>query len=584
MDFLSFLERSGLADETALSLSVSRRVAAVMQQAPSLAAVLENGPTEAVAGLTPDELRALGHAHRRWRRWRDALSSLPEDHPLYETAATCTTRPDELHLLGAVDIEPEQAQPLLELWAECLQLGRQQGHVRVDAGEKLGGKGGRPLQGSPWAELVGMSLSVDGLQAKTWLGIRHGTRRGALTYSLQVPADAVRRSAAGEGEEAGALLDAIVPALSEGLIESLDQQSQEATLRLAADRYLGVLRARPVRSDRIVAVYVGRARDPVGLAMLGREGREQEHTVLQPGPDWGQRLERFFSERRPEHAVLPSEAPAERLLAEVARRLPPRLPTTRVRRAALDLARRTLPDLSEGLPPVVQAAVALGRRAIDPNGEWSRLDPAELDLVPFQGDLDPEAVREGLVEARLARAAGAPPRPARTPAVPALGGPEPAQRTGGGRRRVVVEAPRARYGRSRPPVQRKKVQVVGEEVEVRSLDDLRSGMLVKGTVTNTSRFGAFVSMGLSDEGLIHVSELADHYVADPAEVVTVGQDVTARVLQVDTDRRRVALSLKGVTQEPADPEAAAGPPPRGGIPQNRSEALAELNRLFSKDD
>ena len=121
-------------------------------------------------------------------------------------------------------------------------------------------------------------------------------------------------------------------------------------------------------------------------------------------------------------------------------------------------------------------------------------------------------------------------------------------------------------------------------MEVRGLDDLRPGMLIKGTVTNTSRFGAFVSLGLSDEGLIHVSELADHYVADPAEVVTVGQDVTARVLQVDTDRRRVALSLKGVTQEPADPEAAAGPPPRGGIPQNRSEALAELNRLFSKDD
>ena len=151
---------------------------------------------------------------------------------------------------------------------------------------------------------------------------------------------------------------------------------------------------------------------------------------------------------------------------------------------------------------------------------------------------------------------------------------------------MVVEAPRARYGRSRPPVQRKKVQVVGEEVEVRSLDDLRSGMLVKGTVTNTSRFGAFVSMGLSDEGLIHVSELADHYVADPAEVVTVGQELTARVLQVDSDRRRVALSLKGVQQEPSDAPAGTPSPAarRGGIPQNRSEALAELDRLFRKDE
>ena len=120
---------------------------------------------------------------------------------------------------------------------------------------------------------------------------------------------------------------------------------------------------------------------------------------------------------------------------------------------------------------------------------------------------------------------------------------------------------------------------------MRNLADLRPGMIVKGTVTNTSRFGAFVSIGLSEEGLIHVSELADHYVADPTEVVSVGQDVTARVLQVEPDRKRVSLSLKGVAEETGQPavepgERAAG---RRGVPQNRSEALAELNRLFSKE-
>jgi len=602
MDFLSFLERDDLAAEAGLTPTVCRRAAPALQLAPSLAAVLADGPTDALSGLTPDELRAIGSAHRRWREWKDALSAFSEDDPIHTLAAQITTRPDQLRVLAGADTTPKLAPRLLELWESSMELAREDGSAPITRGDKLTQKASakaRPAAGreGPFADLVGKRLPLADLQAKTWLAVRHGARRGILSYTLSLPTGMLRAKAREQGAES-LFEDAVLPALKGGLRGFLDAEAQETTIRMAADRYLGVLRARPVRSDRIVAVYVGRARDPVGLVLLDREGNVILNAVLQPGPDWGQRLERFLREQRPEHGVLPSEAPAVRLLAEVARRLPPRLPTTRVRRAALDLARRTLPNLPEGLPPVVQAAAALGRRAIDPSGEWSRLDAAELALVPHMGDLDPEAVREGLLEARLSRAAGAPPRPARA-AAPTGVGPADAQQPaggGGGRRRGGVEAPRARTGRSRPPIQRRPVQVVGEEVEVKTLQDLRAGMIVKGTVTNTSRFGAFVSIGLQEEGLIHVSELADHYVADPAEVVSVGQDLTARILQVDAERRRVSLSLKGVEEETGEPAvvpraqseqhgsgAGGGGGTSGGVPQNRSEALAELNRLFSKE-
>ncbi len=80
--------------------------------------------------------------------------------------------------------------------------------------------------------------------------------------------------------------------------------------------------------------------------------------------------------------------------------------------------------------------------------------------------------------------------------------------------------------------------------EVNSIGDLVAEMQLPGIVTNVTRFGAFVDVGVHQDGLIHISQLADRFVKDPAEVVRVGQQVMVRVLEVDTVRKRVALSLR----------------------------------------
>jgi uncharacterized protein len=81
---------------------------------------------------------------------------------------------------------------------------------------------------------------------------------------------------------------------------------------------------------------------------------------------------------------------------------------------------------------------------------------------------------------------------------------------------------------------------------VNSMEDLQPGMKLPGIITNVTKFGAFVDIGVHQDGLIHISQLADRFVRDPAEVVRVRQQVMVRVLEIDAARKRIALSLKGL--------------------------------------
>jgi protein Tex len=80
--------------------------------------------------------------------------------------------------------------------------------------------------------------------------------------------------------------------------------------------------------------------------------------------------------------------------------------------------------------------------------------------------------------------------------------------------------------------------------DIRTLEDLKPDLILEGVVTNVAAFGAFVDVGVHQDGLVHVSELADHFVKDPHAVVKVGDKVTVRVLSVDLQRKRISLSAK----------------------------------------
>ncbi len=95
---------------------------------------------------------------------------------------------------------------------------------------------------------------------------------------------------------------------------------------------------------------------------------------------------------------------------------------------------------------------------------------------------------------------------------------------------------------------RKQIKVFEFADGVFNVDDLKEGMILPGIVNNITKFGAFVDIGVKQSGLIHISELADRFVSDPNEIVTLHQHIKVRVKEVDSERKRIQLSLKGVDQ------------------------------------
>ncbi len=91
---------------------------------------------------------------------------------------------------------------------------------------------------------------------------------------------------------------------------------------------------------------------------------------------------------------------------------------------------------------------------------------------------------------------------------------------------------------------RKGIKMFEFDPNIRTIDDLREGMVLPGIVTNITNFGCFVDVGIKENGLVHVSELADRFISDPTEIVSLHQHVEVKVLSVDVSRKRVQLSMK----------------------------------------
>ena len=93
---------------------------------------------------------------------------------------------------------------------------------------------------------------------------------------------------------------------------------------------------------------------------------------------------------------------------------------------------------------------------------------------------------------------------------------------------------------------REQAKVFVFDPNVHDIEDLREGMLLPGLVSNITAFGAFVNIGVHQDGLVHISQLADKYVSSPSDVVKLGQQVMVRVVEVDLKRRRISLSMKSI--------------------------------------
>jgi uncharacterized protein len=139
---------------------------------------------------------------------------------------------------------------------------------------------------------------------------------------------------------------------------------------------------------------------------------------------------------------------------------------------------------------------------------------------------------------------------------------------------------------------RRSFEAFAFDENVSEIKDLEPGMQLPGIVTNVTKFGAFVDIGVHQDGLVHVSELADRFIRDPNQVVKVQQQVRVTVLEVDLERKRISLSMRGgrksaAAKSTARPPVGSRPKTRGGKTGDRSkqpfhnpmaDALAKLQR------
>lgn len=131
-----------------------------------------------------------------------------------------------------------------------------------------------------------------------------------------------------------------------------------------------------------------------------------------------------------------------------------------------------------------------------------------------------------------------------------------------------------------------------EFAQIYSIDDVHTGMIVPGIVTNLTRFGAFVDIGVKQDGLVHVSEIAHKYIADPGEALKLNDQVMVKVLEVDTVRKRIALSIKQTQEAPQRQERhhsrpqqyfKNNPPKKvAKEPETMEDALSLLKKKFGR--
>ena len=130
-----------------------------------------------------------------------------------------------------------------------------------------------------------------------------------------------------------------------------------------------------------------------------------------------------------------------------------------------------------------------------------------------------------------------------------------------------------------------------EFANIFSLEEVQVGMVLPGLVSNLTKFGAFVNIGVKQDGLVHVSEIANRYISDPAEAIKLGQQVQVKVLEVDYARKRISLSIKQATDAGAPnvghkPKQQQQAPPQKkkeeASPPSLNDALAALKNRFKK--
>jgi transcriptional accessory protein Tex/SPT6 len=322
------------------------------------------------------------------------------------------------------------------------------------------------------------------------------------------------------------------------------------TIDSICSSFRSTLMAPPLEPVHVLVLYP--TETETRMAVLSPSGELLFLTCLYPEHSERQKIESIESIRRTLHhfalrtIVIPASVEADTTAAFISSfKLPADVRTLRIADAG-PIAKAMIPPQKTNAPDIAAAAaiaISLGRAAQDPFRELSTIDPLVLVDHTALGDSDRNALTKKLHE--------------------------------------IIDACRQEIeDADNDP--RGQTAAIRFTEGIQTIEDLAVDMHVSGVVTNVTPFGAFVNVGIPQEGLVHISEMSSDFVGDPAALVQPGQSVRVRVLSVDPEKKRLALSLRDKRKQPAKQSKRKKQVPpgnkrprQGGRPSFNNQALGD---------
>lgn len=577
MKFYSYLEASGGLSELGLTDVVGEQLmtqfSTLMSRGHGVSELLAQYKGE-FGHLPVTCLQRLARYHRAWKAWQKRLGAVQKSREAAKQAPLPLSFLEKVTSTGQLDaaVRTAQACPrsdvtdaaawitVLEagvaLWDRCSALALKKGQIvcqpQTTSTEAL----------AAYDAYVNTKQSAADITGHRWLAMRRGERDGVLSVRLNAPQDALQEqvkltqpqlgAALAERNAASLLEELVLNDLQSALFRQIDDRAAREAIDAACRSLVGLLTQPKLVAEKVGAVHLSRGTAPPVAVIVGTDGALLELLETASGGQATQEVVDFFTEHNVCDVVVPSGAGATGALRAVEEALlAQNIPLVKVRTAALAEARKALRETQRDLTVPIASAVALAHRAQNPLEAWGTVDPVGIGIAEYQHDLDETHLRAALQESvalcRLEQGA-TPSKSKKTPS-----------------------------GSTTATVSRAKLNPL-----VHSIADLRAGMAVTGIVSNISRFGVFLNIGLAQEGMIHVSELSDSFVENPNDVVKIGDQLAARVLEVDARRGRIGLSCKTPRSERIGPRSGNDDRPQRSSQGSRGAALANLERLFKK--
>ncbi len=571
MDFITYVKNAERDAYDACDRNALQRIGRALDRSGvDLKALLTNNDP-ALNELQPEILARLADLHREYSRWKEAAKALRRSLAMGKLtipdgALQFAFIPNEVEALERTaricqrsgyaghDAWLSAFKAHIELWRASVSLALKDGFVTIRLKEP-----DHP-DAEEFAGVVSARNSLLEMPGYKWLAARRGERAGILEIEFDLPWKTLEAQTearlsllglAAEKRGAKSIVDELISIdLETTLLQTLLTNAEKEALISARSAYLGLLNTPPLQANKAISVFVDSGDKPTGVAILDRRGDIITNIEIPSGDDHRAAIAKVIAEHDPDAAVLPIQGSDQGRFKVVEEALGA-LPTQRVHDIALAEACKNL-----SLSRASASAVVLARRTLKPGREWGRVDPLSLRLGEYTRELDPDLMRDILSEARAL--------------------------SSWDRRNRNKTTSRKAKGRLSTLSSGKRLNPF-----LKSMRDLKPGMSVDGIITNLTRFGAFVNIGLPTEGMIHVSQLSLEFVEDPSQVVRIGEQVKARVLEVVPEKQRIALSLKPAPESLRhDLQSASSPAETKKMtrqaPKSRSAALADLDALFKK--